>query len=108
MAAFLRRHSIRFRRHVRSLPGTPDFVLIDFRTVLFVNGCFWHGHQACAKGLKLPTQNAGFWRAKIERNRRRDRRVARALRARGYSVLTVWECRLQAEWPHPTLKQLVG
>jgi len=85
-----------FRLHVKGLPGSPDIVLPDRRTVLLVNGCFWHGHH-CKRG-QLPTANETYWTKKIERNRVRDRRTQRRLRAQGWRVFTLWECRLRA-WP---------
>lgn len=83
----------RFRLHVRSLPGTPDIVLPRHKKIIFVNGCFWHGHRRCRKAT-MPSTNADFWKAKIDANRKRDARVKRKLRRMGWSVMTVWECRL--------------
>jgi DNA mismatch endonuclease, patch repair protein len=94
LAAALKAAGVRFRRNVASLPGTPDFVFRAYGLVTFVHGCFWHGHLPCGKGAKLPKQNRAFWRAKIERNRTRDRKVARLLRDMGFGVLTVFECSL--------------
>lgn len=82
-----------FQVHVKSLPGCPDIVLADCRTVLRVHGCFWHGHH-CKRGRR-PTTNEEFWMAKIERNRSRDRSTRRQLRALGWTVVTLWECRLR-------------
>ncbi len=81
-----------WRRHI-SLPGTPDFCWIRERVVVFVHGCFWHGHD-CGRNLE-PRSNAAEWRAKIGRNRRRDLRSARSLRQLGWSVITLWECQLR-------------
>ncbi len=83
-----------FRKNVKSFPGSPDFVIDSPRIVIFVHGCFWHGHKTCRKGRSRPKTNRRFWVEKVERNRRRDRRVAAALRRRGYRVFTVWECEL--------------
>ena len=80
----------RFRLHVKELPGSPDIVLPKWRSVVFVNGCFWHGH-ACARG-NAPTSNVEFWQQKIGKNRDRDSRVRRELRKCGWRVLTVWQC----------------
>ena len=80
----------RFRLHVEELPGTPDIVLPKWNTVVFVNGCFWHGHS-CARG-RAPTSNVEFWQRKIGKNRERDSRVRRELRKCGWRVLTVWQC----------------
>jgi DNA mismatch endonuclease (patch repair protein) len=81
---------LRFRLHGKTLPGKPDIVLPRHRAVIFVHGCFWHGH-GCPKG-KLPKSKLDFWTAKIERNRERDASCVRALRASGWRVLTVWQC----------------
>jgi len=92
VALALERTGLRFKRNVVHLPGKPDFVLASPRLAVFANGCFWHGH-ACARG-RLPATRRTFWRNKIAANRRRDGRVARQLRTLGYSVHTVWECRV--------------
>lgn len=88
---FLHARGLRFRLHVRELPGTPDIVLPRHRAVVFVNGCFWHGHD-CPHGSVQARSNAGFWRDKIEDNRRRDSRKSVELAALGWHVITVWEC----------------
>jgi DNA mismatch endonuclease (patch repair protein) len=84
-----------FSAHVKALPGCPDIVLDDQGIVVRVHGCFWHGHS-CKRG-RLPATNADFWTAKIERNRARDRKTRRQLRALGWKVVTLWECQLR-EW----------
>lgn len=89
---FLRQRGIRFRRHDRQLPGTPDIILPERHVAIFVNGCFWHGHKGCRRS-RLPSTRRRFWSEKIEANRKRDERVRRALRREGWSVLTVWGCR---------------
>lgn len=81
---------LRFRVHRKNLPGRPDLVLPKHRAVIFVHGCFWHGH-GCPKG-RLPKSRLGFWRPKIERNQIRDTESAKALRSSGWRVLTVWQC----------------
>jgi DNA mismatch endonuclease, patch repair protein len=83
-----------FRRHVRGLPGQPDFVLNTSRLAIFVHGCFWHAHKRC-KHATLPTSNTDYWNKKIDRNRRRDRRVRDALRKAGFRTAVIWECRLR-------------
>ena len=80
----------RFRLHRRDLPGTPDLVFPGRRKVIFVHGCFWHGH-GCAKG-RLPKSRPEYWRPKIEANRERDARKEGELRALGWGVETVWQC----------------
>ena len=89
----LHRHGLRFRLHVRDLPGRPDIVLPRHRTVVLVHGCFWHRHLGCAKSA-LPVRNRAWWAAKLRRNRARDRRNLRDLRAAGWRVIVVWECEL--------------
>lgn len=84
----------RFRLHRRDLPGSPDLVFPGRRAVIFVHGCFWHGHD-CARGARTPKQNAAYWTAKIARNRTRDQNAARALEAEGWRVMTVWECEIK-------------
>lgn len=84
---------LRYRLHDRRLPGTPDIVLPGRRAVIFVHGCFWHGHD-CPKGV-TPGTNTRFWTEKIERNRERDARTDTALAAAGWKVMTVWECALR-------------
>jgi DNA mismatch endonuclease (patch repair protein) len=81
---------LRFRLHRASLPGTPDIVLKRHRTIVFVHGCFWHGHD-CPKG-RAPTSRREFWLPKVARNRARDERQVKELEALGWRVLTVWEC----------------
>lgn len=81
----------RYRLDGRGLPGKPDLVFTSLGKVVFVHGCFWHGH-ACKRGARQPKDNADYWRAKIARNRARDRASLKALRAAGWSALVVWEC----------------
>lgn len=88
---FLHRQGLRFRLHVRQLPGTPDIVLPRYKTVVFVNGCFWHGHM-CAHGSVRAKTNRAFWDDKIAGNKARDRRKAAALKALGWNVERIWEC----------------
>lgn len=82
---------VRYRLHRRELPGAPDMVMAGRRAVVFVHGCFWHRHEGC-RHAKLPTSNAEFWIAKLERNVERDRKAVAELLAAGWRVLTVWEC----------------
>jgi DNA mismatch endonuclease (patch repair protein) len=78
--------------NARDLPGTPDLVLRSRRIAIFVHGCFWHSHR-CRRG-RLPATRRDFWKLKLERNRARDRRVSRKLRAMGWRVVVVWECEI--------------
>ncbi len=84
---------VRFRLHVADLPGRPDIVIRKIRTIIEVKGCFWHGHR-CLDG-RIPRTNQAYWRAKITGNKARDQRNERRLRAMGWSVKTVWECRVR-------------
>ena len=83
----------RYRLNVKGLDGRPDIVLAKYRTCIFVNGCFWHGHKGCRKFV-LPKTNVEFWLAKIENNRERDLREYTFLEGRGWRVIVVWECEL--------------
>ncbi|WP_271200290.1 very short patch repair endonuclease [Methylopila turkensis] len=84
----------RFRLHRKDLPGTPDLVFPTRKKVVFVHGCFWHGHD-CARGARTPKANADYWRAKVERNRARDARAVDDLAALGWEALVLWECALK-------------
>lgn len=84
----------RYRLHGNDLPGRPDLVFRSAKKVIFVNGCFWHRHNACALA-RLPKSRVEFWLPKLEKNRVRDIRNRRALARRGWKVLTVWECQLK-------------
>lgn len=88
------RLGFRYRMNDRNLPGKPDIVLTKYRTVIFIHGCFWHGHKGC-KFYTVPKTNTDFWTAKIARNQERDQEVWRQLEAKGWSVIIVWECQLK-------------
>lgn len=96
----VRRHlhasGLRFRLHKIGLPGRPDIVFPSRRIVVFVHGCFWHGHEGC-KRATIPATRPEFWRSKIEANRERDFRVTAQLEALGWIVRTVWECGITPE-----------
>ncbi len=89
----LHARGLRFRLHDRKLAGTPDLVFSRRRAVIFVHGCFWHGHD-CSLGVR-PRSNAGFWNEKIDRNRERDAAATSRLQREGWRVATVWECALR-------------
>lgn len=91
----LHRMGYRFRLHRRDLPGTPDIVLPRYRTVVFVHGCFWHGHEGCRRGT-CPASNKDFWNAKINRNCERDAMATTLLVCAGWRVITVWDCEIKA------------
>jgi DNA mismatch endonuclease (patch repair protein) len=96
----------RYRKNVASLPGKPDIVLPKYKTVVFVHGCFWHGHQNCKKAT-LPTSNAKFWKAKIQRNIERDAMQIKELRKAKWKVITIWECELKNKIFEGTMKRLL-
>ena len=87
------RQGFRYRLHVRKLPGTPDLVLPKYRVVIFVHGCFWHRH-GCSN-TRLPSSNLQYWEPKLERNVARDAQNQAQLREMGWTVVVIWECRLQ-------------
>lgn len=89
--SLLHKQGFRFRLHDTKLPGHPDIVLKKFRTVVFINGCFWHQHEACKKAT-LPKQNSTFWITKLQRNVERDKEEKLALEKVGWKVIVVWEC----------------
>ena len=103
---YLFAHGYRFRIHVKKLPGTPDIVLLKYRTVIFVNGCFWHGHRNCTFYSK-PKSNVDFWEQKIERNIKRDLENRIKLRDMGWHVIQFWECQLKPKVREENLQGLL-
>jgi len=88
-------NGFRFRKNDKRYPGTPDIVLPKYRTIIFVNGCFWHGHMNCKLYVR-PKSNTEFWEKKIKRNRERDKRNIDELRNMGWNVVIIWECELKS------------
>lgn len=86
-------HGYRYRLNVKSVPGKPDIVMRKYRTAIFVNGCFWHGHEGC-KLFVMPKTNTEFWQNKIEYNRQRDKRNYDILIQNGWQVIVLWQCKL--------------
>jgi len=93
---YLFSRGLRYRLHVAALPGKPDLVFPKYKTVLFVQGCFWHAHSNC-RYAKLPESNQSYWSKKFDRNIRRDNEVKQALESLGWKVYYIWECQLRAE-----------
>ncbi len=91
---YLHASGLRFRLHQRFLPGSPDIVLRRFRTVIFVNGCFWHRHSGC-RYATTPSTNQRFWETKFAANVSRDERNVRSLLDGGWTVIVIWECLLR-------------
>lgn len=102
---YLWRRGFRYRLNSPRLPGHPDLVLRKYRTCIFVNGCFWHGHADCG-GFRLPKTNVAFWQRKIERNKERDCEEQRKLAQMGWHCITVWECELKNARRQQTLEAL--
>ena len=102
---YLFAQGFRYRKNDSRLPGKPDIVLPKYKTVIFVNGCFWHGHEGC-RYFVWPENNADFWRKKIGSNIERDTRKHADLTAAGWRVITIWECELKAEKRQATLQTL--
>ena len=93
---FLFANGFRFRLNDKKLPGKPDIVLPKYKTVIFVNGCFWHGHENC-KYFKLPGTRTEWWREKIEKNIENDLKKQSQLMDLGYKVIVVWECQIKSK-----------
>lgn len=90
----LHRMGYRFRLHRKEIPGRPDIVLPKYRKVIFVHGCFWHGHQGCCRAAR-PASNSDFWKNKLSGNMERDRKNLSELKKQGWGVLVVWQCELK-------------
>lgn len=95
----------RYRKNVKKIPGCPDIVFSKYRTVIFVNGCFWHMHEGCSKFV-LPQTNAAYWYDKLLKNRVRDIENKNKLETAGWNVITIWECELKKEKVSETLNTL--
>lgn len=96
---------LRYRKNVKILPGKPDIVFSKYKTVVFVNGCFWHGHQNC-RYFVMPKSNTEYWESKIKSNITRDKTTYDSLSALGWNVLIVWECELKKDKRDITLERL--
>lgn len=100
---WLWKHGYRYRLNVRGIPGKPDIVLRRYRTAIFVNGCFWHGHVKCKKSM-LPKTNTTFWEEKISRNIERDQQNHELLKKNGWFVIVIWECQLTSNTSENTMR----
>ncbi|MBX2950629.1 MAG: DNA mismatch endonuclease Vsr [Crocinitomicaceae bacterium] len=103
---FLFTNGLRYRLHDKKLPGKPDIVLPKFKTVVFIHGCFWHGHEKC-KYAALPQTRIEFWGDKIERNKQRDAQNLLLIKDKGWNVLTIFECDLKKEKQQTTLSTIL-
>ena len=90
---FLFSHGLRYRNNVKGLPGSPDIVLPKYKVVIFIHGCFWHGHS-CRQG-HLPSSNVDFWREKIIKNQERDQRKIKELKQLDWTVIVIWQCEIR-------------
>lgn len=102
---FLFSQGFRYRKNDARLPGKPDIVLPKYKTVVFVNGCFWHGHEGC-RYFVWPKNNAEFWKEKITGNIQRDKRNHRLLEEQGWRVIEIWECELKKKSAQDRLEHL--
>jgi len=108
-------HGYRYRLNVKSVPGKPDIVMRKYRTAIFVNGCFWHGHQVTlspdeslesSKCCKIPSSNQEFWVNKIRRNQERDQKNYQMLQENGWQVIVIWECQLTSKCVEQTMNEV--
>jgi len=106
-------HGYRYRLNVKSVPGKPDIVMRPYRTAIFVNGCFWHGHNVTMREsvensacCKIPQSNRDFWISKIRRNQERDQQNYRLLQENGWQVIVVWECQLKPADIERTMREV--
>ncbi|MDB5109401.1 MAG: endonuclease [Mucilaginibacter sp.] len=103
---YLHSKGFRFRIHDKKLPGKPDIKLTKYKTVIFINGCFWHGHENC-KIYVMPKTNVEFWNNKIYKNINRDKNIINNLKELGWNVIIVWECSLKKSKREEALKIIV-
>ena len=103
---YLFSQGFRYRKNDKRLPGKPDIVLPKYKTIIFVNGCFWHKHEGC-RYFAWPQNNAEFWKEKIESNVVRDKKQYEELQDAGWRVIIVWECELKKKRKSDTLERLV-
>lgn len=104
---FLFSNGIRYKLHDKSLSGKPDMVFPKYRKVVFIHGCFWHGHEGC-KYFVIPKTRTEWWLKKISGTRKKDNENITALKKQGWKVVTVWECELKPDKKEKTLKLLIN
>lgn len=103
---FLHKHGFRYRLHVKDLPGKPDIVLPKYKTVIFVHGCFWHGHENC-KYYVIPKTRTEWWLNKINGNKSKDNVAEEQLLRKGWSVINIWECQLKNQKSLSSLAEVI-
>jgi DNA mismatch endonuclease, patch repair protein len=104
---FLFLNKFRYRLHDKKLPSKPDIKLTKYKTIIWVNGCFWHGHKNC-NSYQMPRSNEIFWNQKIQTNKKRDIRNKVKLKKLGWNVITIWECELRSKQRSKTLNNLLN
>lgn len=104
---FLFNNKFRYRLHVRNLPGKPDLILKKYRALIFINGCFWHGHKEC-NYYTVPKTRTEWWTAKINMTIAKDRDNIEKLKSQGWRIFTLWECQLKKKHLETTLKTLIN
>lgn len=104
---FLHANGFRYKLHDKTLPGKPDIVLPRYKTIIFIHGCFWHGHANC-KYFKIPQTRTAWWLQKINTNKANDANAIKALKKAGWKIITVWECRLKPARIEKTLSSLLN
>lgn len=103
---FLFANGFRYKLHDKKLPGKPDIVLPKYNTVIFVHGCFWHGHANC-KYFTIPKTRTQWWTDKINTNKANDAKAVKALKKDGWKIITVWECKLKPAKAEKTLQKII-
>lgn len=103
---FLHANGFRYRLHVKDLPGKPDIVLPKYKTVIFVHGCFWHGHSRCSKAA-LPKTRTEWWKEKIHKNQINDHLVVQSLRKLGWHVIVLWTCKVSTKNGNRNLENVI-
>lgn len=103
---FLHANGFRYRLYDKKLPGKPDIVLPKYKTVIFIHGCFWHGHKNC-RYFVVPKTRTDWWLNKINGNIANDKKVRSALKKDGWKIITIWECKLKPKCVSSTLRKLV-
>ena len=104
---FLHKNGFRFRLNYSKLPGKPDIVLPKYKTVIFVNGCFWHGHEGC-KYFVIPKTRTNWWKEKINRTKERDKITYRKIIELNWKIIVIWECELKSKLMNKTLNNLLN
>ena len=103
---FLFSKGFRYRLHDKKLPGKPDIILPKYKIVIFINGCFWHGHDGCKKA-KLPATRTEWWGEKISKNIGNDQKVREALTIAKWKIITIWQCSLKGDWQNQLISDLL-